>query len=357
LLLSNPAAASNPFYELVPRWFLYPMIVIATLAAITASQALISGCFSLTRQAVQLGYCPRVTIRHTSAKEEGQIYVPEVNWALMVLCLACVIAFRTSAALTAAYGVAVTGTMAITTVLFGHVAYYRWRWPAWRVAATTGIFLIVDLSFFSANLVKFRDGGWFPLALATAVFALMTTWKAGRGLVTEATRSPMTLAEFLKSFGRSSVHRVPGVAMFMTSDAEGVPPTMLHHLKHSGALKETVMVFSALSAEVPTVPEDERVDCQALGQGFYRVVANYGFMESADIPALLPRLARYGLVVAPGQVSYMLGQETLLPTGKSGMAAWRKRLFILMARNAQSAASYFNLPPNRVVVMGAQIQI
>lgn len=357
LLLTNPAAAANPFYELVPRWFLYPMIVIATLAAITASQALISGCFSLTRQAVQLGYCPRVTIRHTSAKAEGQIYVPEVNYALMFLCIGCVAAFKSSAALTAAYGIAVTGTMAITTALFGHVAYYRWRWPLWRVVASVTLFLVVDLSFFAANMVKFADGGWFPLVLALGVFTLMTTWKAGRVLVSDATKSPMSLEEFLKSFARSELHRVPGTAMFMTSDSEGVPSTMLHHLKHNGALKETVIVFSVIAEEVPSVAEDERLEYRSLGQGFHRVIASYGFMESADIPALLPRLARFGLVVSPGQVSYVLGRETLLPNGKSPMVQWRKRLFILMMRNAQSAASYFNLPPNRVVEMGAQIQI
>jgi KUP system potassium uptake protein len=357
LLLSRPEAVSNPFYELVPRWFLYPMIAIATLAAITASQALISGCFSLTRQAVQLGYCPRVTIVHTSAREAGQIYVPAVNWGLMVMCLLCVVGFQSSARLTAAYGIAVTGTMAITTVLFAHVARFRWHWPLWRVAAVAGLFLVVDLGFFSANLVKVAHGGWFPLALASVVFALMTTWKAGRAIVTEVTRSPLTIEEFVKSFGRSSTHRIPGIAVFLTSDPVGVPSILLHHLKHNGVLKETVIFLSIKPEEDPVISPADRVEHHDFGRGFHRVVAHYGFMETPDIPSLFPMLARFGLVVAAGQVSYFLGRETLLPTGRQRLAGWRKRLFVVMARNAQSATAFFNLPPNRVVEMGAQIQI
>ncbi|MFN0179068.1 MAG: potassium transporter Kup [Gemmatimonadales bacterium] len=357
LLLTRPEAAVNPFFELVPRWFLYPMIAIATLAAITASQALISGCFSLTRQAVQLGYSPRVTIKHTSTHEQGQIYVPEINWALMVACLACVVVFQSSANLAAAYGIAVTGTMAITTFLFGHVARYRWGWPIWRVAASMTLFLIVDLGFFVANMAKVGQGGWFPLALGAVIFTLMTTWRRGRGVVTEMTASPLTMEEFVKSFARSNTYRVPGVAMFMSSDALGVPPTMLHHLKHNGTIKERVIVFSAVAEDIPTVDEDERIAHTDLGHGFHRVVARFGFMETPDVPALLPKLARFGLVISPPQVSYYLGRETLLPTGASSMAHWRKQLFIVMMRNAQSAASFFNLPPNRVVEMGAQLQI
>ncbi len=357
LLLDRPEAASNPFYELVPRWFLIPMIVIATLAAITASQALISGCFSLTRQAVQLGYCPRVTIIHTSHHERGQIYVPEVNWGLMVMCLLVVVGFKSSANLTAAYGIAVTGTMAITTVLFAHVARFRWRWPVWRVALMTGMFLTVDLAFFSANMVKFTSGGWFPLVLGAAVFTLMTTWKAGRAIVTEATRSPMTIEEFVESFSKTDTYRVPGTGVFMNSDPVGVPPMMLHHLKHNGVLKERVILLSMRVEEVPNVDPDSRVEYTDLGRGFHRVTAHYGFMESPDVPALLPQLARFGLVLSPMQISYFLGRETLLPSGRGKLSRWRKRLFIIMTRNAQSASNFFNLPPNRVVEMGAQIQI
>ena len=357
LLLDRPDAASNPFYELVPRWFLYPMIVIATLAAITASQALISGSFSLTRQAVQLGYSPRVTIVHTSRHAQGQIYVPEVNWGLMVMCLLCVVGFRSTANLTAAYGIAVTGTMAITTVLFAHVARFRWHWPVWRVALLTGLFLFVDLAFFSANMVKFTRGGWFPLMLGAVLFILMTTWKAGRAIVSEVTRSPLTLEEFVESFSKSDIYRVPGTGVFMNADAVGVPPMMLHHLKHNGVLKERVIFLSMRVEEVPTVEPDSRVEYTDLGLGFHRVTAHYGFMESPDVPALLPQLARFGIVVSPMQVSYFLGRETLLASGRGRLARWRKRLFILMRRNAVPASNFFNLPPNRVVEMGAQIQI
>ena len=357
LLLDRPEAATNPFYELVPRWFLYPMIVIATLAAVTASQALISGCFSLTRQAVQLGYSPRVTIVHTSSHEQGQIYVPEVNWGLMVMCVLCVVGFKSSANLTAAYGIAVTGTMAITTMLFAHVARFRWHWPVWRVAVTTAMFLFVDLAFFSANMVKFASGGWFPLALAAAVFLLMATWKAGRSIVSEATRSPITVEAFVESFSKSQTYRVPGTAVFMNSDPVGVPPMMLHHLKHNGVLKERVIFLSLRVEEVPTVDPGARIDYTDLGRGFHRVIAHYGFMESPDVPALLPELARFGVVTSPMQTSFFLARETLLASGEGNLAPWRKSLFILMSRNAQSASTFFNLPPNRVMEMGGQIQI
>ncbi|MGE0438869.1 MAG: potassium transporter Kup [Gemmatimonadales bacterium] len=357
LLLSRPEAVTNPFYELVPRPFLYPMIVVATLAAITASQALISGSFSLTRQAVQLGYSPRVTIVHTSAREAGQIYVPEVNWALMIMCILCVVGFQSSDRLTAAYGIAVTGTMAITTVLFAHVARYRWQWPLWRVISLTAVFLLVDMAFFGANLVKFAHGGWLPLAIGLVVFVLMTTWKSGRAIVHEVTESPLTLEEFVASFAKTATHRIAGTAVFMSSDPKGVPHMLLHHLKHNGVLKEQVVFLSIRPKEIPVVDAEERLSHDDLGHGFHRVIARYGFMETADVQTLLPTLARVGLVLRPTQVSYFLGRETLLPTGKGRLAGWRKRLFIVMARNAQSPTSFFNLPPNRVVEMGAQIQI
>jgi KUP system potassium uptake protein len=357
LLLQNPAAVTNPFYELVPRWFLYPMLVIATMAAIIASQAMISGCFSITRQAVQLGYIPRVTIRHTSHREQGQIYVPEVTWMLMVMCVLAVIGFGSSANLTAAYGIAVTGTMATTSVLWGHVARYRWGWPPWRVLLTVGAFLFIDLSFLGANLLKFVAGGWFPLVLAVGLFTLMTTWKVGRNLLNEVTKSKLTMEEFVVSFGRGNTHRVPGFAVFMTSDPDGIPPVLLHHLKHNQVIQERVILLSVQTEDVPTVPDDERLEYTDLDEGFHRVIATYGFMETADVPGILARLAKFGLVISPAQVSYYLGRETILATGKQKMAKWRKRLFIVMMRNAQTATAFFGLPPNRVVEMGAQIQI
>ena len=358
LLLEEPSAAVNPFYSLVPSWGLYPMVIVATTAAIVASQALISGAFSLTRQAVQLGYSPRVTIIHTSKTEMGQIYIPEVNQALWLGCLALVIGFRSSTNLAAAYGIAVTGTMIITTMLFHTVARERWHWSAPRAWALTSLFLAVDLAFFAANLVKIREGGWFPLVVAVAIYTLMTTWSRGRARLAAIVRDntlPMDL--FLADVTRRRPHRVPGTAVFLTSDPNGAPPVLLHHLKHNTVLHEKVMLMSMVGEEIPQVDEEDRVTCRELGEGFYQVVAHYGFMETPDIPALLPQLARFGLVLEPMQVSYFLGRETLLPTGVQRLSRWRKRLFIVMSRNAQSATAFFNLPPNRVVEMGAQIQI
>ncbi len=363
VLLRDPSVAANPFYMLVPGWALYPMIGVATAATIVASQALISGAFSLTNQAVQLGYSPRVTIRHTSRTEYGQIYVPEVNWAVGVACIALVLGFKTSGALAAAYGIAVTGTMTITTLLFHRVMRDRWRWPLWTAAPLTAAFLSADLSFFGANLVKFEDGGWFPIALAAGVFTLMSTWRAGRDVLARQLReSGLPLDLFLPDLEKHPPHRIPGTAVFMTSNPEGVPPVMLHHLKHNKVLHERVLLVSILTEEVPAVAPAERVSVRSLGNGVYQVIGRYGFMEIPDVPALLaslppwtiagPRLDRVSM-----DTTYYLGRETLLSTGTSRMAAWRKRLFIVMARNAQTASSFFGLPPNRVVELGAQIQL
>jgi KUP system potassium uptake protein len=363
LLLHDPAVARNPFYLLVPDWALYPTIAIATSAAVVASQALISGAFSLTRQAVQLGYCPRVTIRHTSSTEIGQIYIPEVNWALAAACVGLVLGFQSSSRLAAAYGIAVTGTMAITTLLFHRVTRDLWRWPRWGSWALTVVFLFVDLAFFGANALKIADGGWFPLAAAGVVFTLMATWKRGRGeLAVQLKNAGLPLELFLADIGRSKPLRVPGTAIFMTSTTSTIPPVLLHHLKHNKVLHERVVLVSILTDEVPTVPDAERSTFKDLGHGFYQVISHYGFMETPDVPALLaalpdgalpgPRIDR-----TPMQTTYFLGRETLLPDGDSRMAGWRKRLFIIMARNAQTASAFFGLPPNRVVEMGAQIQL
>ncbi len=363
MLLHDPSVARNPFYMLVPGWALYPMIGVATAATIVASQALISGAFSLTNQAVQLGYSPRVTIRHTSRTEYGQIYVPEVNWAVGVACIALVLGFKTSGALAAAYGIAVTGTMTITTLLFHRVMRDRWRWPLGMAGPLTAAFLSADLAFFGANLVKFEDGGWFPIALAAGVFTLMSTWRAGRDVLARQLREAgLPLDLFLQDLEKHPPYRIPGTAVFMTSNPEGVPPVMLHHLKHNKVLHERVLLVSILTEEVPAVAPAERVSVRDLGNGFHQVVGRYGFMETPDVPALLaalpprsiagPRLDRVAM-----DTTYYLGRETLLSTGPSRMAAWRKRLFIVMARNAQTASSFFGLPPNRVVELGAQIQL
>ena len=364
MLLHDPTAARNPFYLLAPEWALYPLIAIATLAAIVASQALISGAFSLTRQAIQLGYAPRVTIRHTSSREIGQIYLPEVNAALAAATIALVLGFRSSSSLAAAYGIAVTGTMTITTLLFHRVARDLWRWPRRWTWPLTFLFLGVDLSFFGANLVKIEEGGWFPIASALAIFATLATWKRGRAeLARMMEGGGLPLDVFLAEMARKQPYRVPGTAVFLTGNTANVSPVLLHHLKHLKVLHERVVLTSLLSEEVPAIPDAERAVVRDLGCGFVQVVARYGFMETPDVPALFAQLAarpRPGeprLELKPMETTYFLGRETLLPTGPSPMARWRKRLFIVMARNAQTASAFFGLPPNRVVEMGAQIEL
>jgi KUP system potassium uptake protein len=363
VLLHDPSAARNPFYLVVPGWALYPTIGIATVAAIVASQALISGAFSLTNQAVQLGYSPRITIRHTSSTEYGQIYIPEVNWALGAACIALVLGFRSADALAAAYGIAVTGTMTITTLLFHRVMRDRWRWSRALAWPLTLAFLTADLSFFAANAVKIEEGGWFPIAAAGLVFLAMSTWKKGRDVLAEQLREAgLPLDLFMQDLDRRTIHRIPGTAVFMTGNPGGVPPVLLHHLKHNKVLHERVLLVSVLTEEVPVVPAGERAAVRTLGHGFYQVVGRYGFMETPNVPALLAALPAWAipgprLELSQMETSYYLGRETLLPTGPSKMAAWRKRLFIVMARNAQTASAFFGLPPNRVVEMGAQIQL
>jgi KUP system potassium uptake protein len=373
LLLADPTAARNPFYSLVPGWALYPMVAVATAAAVVASQALISGAFSLTRQAVQLGYCPRVNIVHTSKTEIGQIYIPAVNNLLMVACLGLVVGFRSSNNLAATYGVALSGTMTITSVLFAVVAHKRWGWTGWKLGAVTALFLSVDLAFVGANLLKIPHGGWFPLVVAGAVYILMSTWKKGRVRLAELVREntlPMDL--FLDDIRRRSPYRVRGTAVFLTSDASGAPPVLLHHLKHNQVLHEKVMLMSIVTEEIPQVAKAERVQCRELGEGFYQVIAHYGFMETPDVPAILRALGTESgngrpVAVTLNSTTFYLGRETLIATSTrrrdsvlapspGRMARWRKKLFIVMARNAQSATTFFSLPPNRVVELGTQIQ-
>jgi KUP system potassium uptake protein len=378
LLLRDPSAVSNPFYLLAPRSFLYPLLVISTLAAIVASQALISGAFSLAQQSIQLGYSPRLTITHTSAREAGQIYVPEVNHALMLGTLLIVVGFRSTDALGAAYGIAVTGTMSITTLLFAVVARTRWGWPLWRVLALTGFFFSFDLAFMGANILKIEQGGWVPLVIAAGVGILMTTWKRGRLILAAVIREntlPMDL--FLVDVARRKPHRVPGTAVFLTSDASGAPPVLLHHLKHNKVLHETVILLSVVTEGIPQVDTADKVECRELGESFYQVIAHFGFMETPDVPEVLAMLGQANpagrpLSVKVMETTFYLGRETLILTpqnkarvipvgdgstpGLGRMARWRRKLFILMTRNAQSATAFFGLPPNRVVELGAQIQ-
>ncbi len=357
LLLRTPAAASNPFYLLAPTAFQWPLLIIATAAAVVASQALISGAFSLTQQSIQLGYSPRMQIIHTSQHEAGQIYIPEISKALMVGCLLLVLGFKNSSALGAAYGIAVTGTMAITTILFAVVARSRWNWGLPHVISLTAAFLLIDLSFLVANVVKIEHGGWVPIAMAIGVYLLMSTWKTGRNLLNEIqSEHALPLDLFLAGLDRTPIPRVRGTAVFMTSTADGAPVVMMHHLKHNKMLHETVIILSVTTRGIPEVTSDHGLSLEKLGHGFYRVVASYGFMQSPDIPELLRRAAAQGVPVPAMDTSYYLGRERLVLTGKARMSRWRKRIFALMSRNARSATEFFQIPPNRVVELGAQIE-
>jgi KUP system potassium uptake protein len=358
LVLREPAAAANPFYLLAPRILLYPMVALATAAAVIASQALISGAFSITQQCIQLGYCPRMSIIHTSETEHGQIYIPEVNRALMVGCLAVVIGFRSTSALGAAYGIAVTGSMAISTILFSTLARTSWNWSWPKVLGLASLFLTVDLSFFGSNALKIVHGGWVPLAIAISVFTLMTTWNSGRRLVQNLlARGSLPIDLFLADVAKRKPFRAPGTAVFMTSNPEGAPLVLLHHLRHNKTLLENVVLLSILATNVPSVPDDDRLTVTDLGHGFWRVVAKYGFMEKANVPQILARSRSMGVVADRRDTTYFLGRERLLPTGRGHLARWRKKLYIFMSRNSRTATEYFAIPPNRVVELGAQLEI
>jgi KUP system potassium uptake protein len=358
LLLEDAEAAHNPFYRLAPGWALGPMIVLATTAAVIASQAVISGAFSLTMQAVQLGFSPRLKINHTSTREYGQIYIPAVNWALMIGCIAIVLGFRTSSNLAAAYGVAVTSTMVITTVLFYVVARRLWGWNVLIVAPLALFFLIIDVAFFGANIIKVADGGWFPLVLAWAVFTVMTTWKTGRRILNERIQSESRpLEEFLDEIEKHPPRRVPGTAIFMNGNASRTPPALLHNLEHNKVLHKRVLFLTVKTRLLPFVPVEERVETESLGNGFYRLKVYYGFMEDPDIPKVLERLQTAGLTYDRTDTTYFLGRETIIAAKSPGMALWREKLFSVIAHNATSATAYFCLPPDRVVEMGEQIEI
>lgn len=358
LLLKNPELAVNPFYSMVPSWFMYPAVIVSTGAAIVASQALISGAFSLTQQAVQLGYFPRVTIVHTSKDTEGQIYIPEINNALLVACIWLVISFKTSTALAATYGIAVTITMAITSVVYFVVATQRWGWPVWKALPPVTLFLAVDIAFFAGNIPKVAHGGWFPLLIAGVVFTAMTTWKSGRKILGEAfTADVLPLQDFLDDVRNTAPHRVKGTAVFMSSNPNGTPPVLLHHFKHNQVLHEQVVLLSVTSEHVPEIPLDKRLTVEDQGQGFYRVSARYGFMQTPNVPNALLACKAHGLKIDPQITSYYLGRETLLTSGKGKMMRWRKTLFAFISRNARPATSYFGLPPGRVVELGMQIDL
>jgi KUP system potassium uptake protein len=358
LILNNPAAVENPFFRMAPEWALYPIVALATAATVIASQAVISGAFSLTRQAVRLGYLPRMGILHTSTKEVGQIYIPAVNWTLMIGCIGLVIGFQTSSNLAAAYGVGVTTDMVFTTILFAVVARSVWKWSLPAAAGLAALFLVADLSFWGANLPKIPDGGWFPLVVAGIIFGLMTTWKKGRDILSQRlSQQRLPLEDFIQDVEKREISRVPGTAVFMYGSPHGTPPALLHNLKHNKVLHQQVVVVRVDIEEVPRIPESKRVELETLKSGFYRLTVRYGFAQDPNIPEVLSSVKTDGLRFEPMETTYFLGRERILATPIPGMAIWRERLFALMARNARSATSYFQIPPNRVVELGSQVEM
>lgn len=358
LVLAHPAALENPFFLLGPDWLRLPMVILATLATVIASQAVISGAYSIARQCMQLGFLPRMTVRHTSATEEGQIYVPQVNGALMLGVLALVLAFKTSDNLAAAYGIAVTGTFICTCVLAAEVFRRQFRWSAWASYGPFGVFLLVDTVFFAANLLKVPEGGYVPLVLGIALLALMTSWKRGRDLLLSRWRmDSLPLASFLARLPQSRTVRVPGIAVFLTGTPDYVPAALLHNLKHNKVLHEKVLFVTVNNLDVPEVAPEERCTVAELAPGIHRVIVRYGFMESPNLPRDLATLRAQGVEYDPMQTSYFLGRETLVPAMAPKMPFWRLWLFLVMARNAVSATEFFRIPSDRVVELGVRIAI
>ena len=358
LLLRDPAAAMNPFYLLAPEWALYPMIVLATLATVIASQAVISGAFSVTRQAIQLGYIPRMQVLHTSDSEIGQIYIPFINWSLLTGVALLILGFKSSSNLASAYGIAVTGTMAIDTILAFTVVWALWKWPLPVVLGGAAFFLIIDLAFFGANVPKIIHGGWFPLAIGIAVFTLLSTWKRGRELLFQRMKNDdIDLTTFIEGIAAFEHQRVPGTAIFLHATGKGVPHALLHNLSHNKVLHERVVILRAITEEVPSIPDTERIRLEELGSGFYRLEIRFGFREEPDIPKALKLCDALGLHFAMMETTFFLSRETLIPTKLPGMAMWRENIFAAMAQNAESAMRFFKLPVNRVVELGTQIEI
>ena len=360
LLMAEPGAVANPFYRLVPGWALYPMVALATAATVIASQAVISGAYSITRQAVQLGFLPRMTIVHTSSREIGQIYIPSVNWLLCAVVIGAVVGFGSSSNLAGAYGVAVTGTMLVDTLLTFFVIRYAWKYPLWLCVSATGFFLLIDVTFFSATLLKINDGGWFPLVIGGVVFVIMSTWRRGRELLFQHLRSSsVPLEPFLKSLFREPPQRVTGTAVFLTATPDVTPHALLHSLKHYRALHERVVFLTVEFRDVPWVPFEERVVCERLGNNCWRVRVRYGFMNRLDIVRELELCGALGLEFNMMETSFFLSREKIVPAerGAFSMARWREHLFSALARNAGNVSDYFNIPANCVVELGTRVEI
>ena len=357
MMLRHPETVENPFFLLAPEAFRLPLVLLATMATVIASQAVISGAFSVSQQAVQLGYLPRIRILHTSASAAGQIYVPVVNWALLVLVILLVIGFKTSGNLASAYGIAVTGTMFCTACMFGVLTFKVWKWPPLVAGFFTGLFLLIDGAYFAANIPKIPDGGWFPLVIAAIAFTMLTTWATGRGILRERlAEDSMPFDLFLKSVC-PKVRRVAGTSVFLASTVEGIPPALLHNLKHNHILHDRVVILTVETQSVPHVPPAQRCAVEELGSGFYRMIIRIGFMDEADIPAELSTEVRAGGPFKPMDTSYFLARQTLIASKRPGMAIWREKLFAWMVRNAESAMVFFRLPTNRVIELGSQLEI
>jgi KUP system potassium uptake protein len=358
LLIRDPSAIANPFYKMFPSAWVIPVVVLATMAAVIASQAVISGAFSMTKQAIQLGFLPRMEVVYTSVREAGQIYLPRVNWLLLVAVVCAVIGFGSVSAITAAYGIAVTVTMLIDTVLTYFVVRYGWGFPAWIAMAATGFFMVLDALLVAACSLKFMHGGWFPLILALVMFAIMSTWKRGRELLLESIRrDDPDLVPFITALAADDITRTPRTAIFTVANVGTVPQALLHNLKHNQVLHETNVILTVKFHEIPWVPFVDRVQVEPLARGFWRVTVNYGFKNTPDIPQALTLCRSHGLEVEEFTTSYFLSRETVVPTRGEGMAHWRERLFAAMSRNAGSVVEFFRLPNNAVIELGTRVQI
>jgi KUP system potassium uptake protein len=357
LLLREHAAVQNPFFLLAPTWGVLPLVILATMATVIASQAVISGSFSVARQAIQLGYLPRMAIVQTSDKERGQIYVPFTNLTLFLAVLALVIGFQSSSNLAAAYGIAVTGTMMIDTILVTFVIVLMWRWSKWVALPLMAAFFLIDFAFFSANIVKFAQGGWFPLFIGVLSFTVLMTWKRGRALLfRQMAKQDVAERTFLAAID-DSIPRVARTAVFMTARSDSIPSALLHNLKHNLVLHERTVIATVITEEIPFVPESQRVELASLGKGFYRLLIRYGFMQAPDVPAALELCRRAGLNADLREVSFFVSRETILPSLQPGIAVWREKLFALLSRNAQSATDFFKIPTENVVELGTQVEI
>jgi KUP system potassium uptake protein len=358
LVLAHPEAVANPFYLLAPDWFLYPLIGLATMATIIASQAVISGAFSLSWQAMRMGVCPRLLITHTSAHHQGQIYVPQINWLLMICVILLVVGFKSSSGLANAYGIAVTGTMIIDTIIAYFVFRSLWRWSLLRTALVIGFILLVEASLLGASLLKVLDGGWFPLLIGAIIIFVLSTWMDGRGLLAKRHGAgSLTEEEFLGALSERHLSRVPGTALFLTAQIDRVPFALLHNMRHNRILHERVVMTTLITEARPFVPDGERIEVRELSRGFWRIIVHYGFADEPNLPAAMQMAAKHGLVMDPEAVSYFIGRERIVPRAKSAMSGWRRWLFILLSDTEISASDYFRIPVGRIIELGARTEI